>query len=398
MKKFISIAITLSLLTALMTSCGGKSSTESAETTTTVSEQTVELPEETTVQETTTVTPTVTSKETAASTTGSTSKSTSVRSTTAQLARQSTTKKSTTAAAVASTKYSVSPSSVPNPIGKILQAWKLGGNGVNITISRIEYGNKVTQYFSNQSLYKKDSGQIVNPESVTFQPVCSIAVVEGSASSLKISRGNESSKTSTESLANSVGALLAINGHTDSYYTNQAAVIRNGSLYMQCQGEARGKRMVLYKDGTWKNMVLSNETARAEIAKGAYNSIKYQKVLIENGRVNTTENDPFSRSYAYVGRISSNKFVLMTTEFMPSLDVISVLRAYGCTDAVRVQGGNCTQMFVRGIGNTTGSNGASIKGLNKVGKLETELFSEWGLLAPKKGGGPCYSEIDIFYF
>jgi len=53
---------------------------------------------------------------------------------------------------------------------------------------------------------------------------------------------------------------------------------------------------------------------------------------------------------------------------------------------------------IKGIGNTTGSTGASIKNLNKIGYLETEWYAKNGLLAAGKGGGLSYTDLDVAYF
>lgn len=400
MKKFISMAMTLSLITVMLTSCGGKGTSKPKKEKETTTAASVVVQDDTTTTTSNTnyepLTALTSQSSSAIQTTYRTSSSTSYSTKYTQKTTQKTTKKST-APATASNAYQISPSLVPHVIGNVTKAWKLNQGGANITISRIEYGNRVTQYFSSNI-----NKNIVNPKSVSYQPTCSVAVIEvGSATKLNVSKGNPSNQTTTEALAKGVNAVIAINGQTTNYEENKGAVIRGGSIYRNYTGAEKDarERLVMHKDGSWSFVKLNNENTKNEVEKGgAYNSIRYQKIMIRNGQVLTAGNDPDHRNYAYLGRINNKKYVMMVTEFMPALDAAAVLKAYGCTDAVRVQGGNCTQMYVRGIGNTTGSNGASIKGLNKVGMLETEWFAKNGLLESGKGGGPCTNEFEVIYF
>lgn len=314
----------------------------------------------------------------------------------------STAKPTTTTAAPTPFTGEINVNNVPKVIGTNKRAWKIVQNGLKITVTRIEYGSQKTQYFNNQNLYNSSSGQIVNPKSVTFQPACSIAVIETSnPAQLHISKGSEDKASGTENLAKAVNATIAVDGHTGSYYQTSAAVVRDGTFYRSYTGTnaAKSQRLLMYKDGTWKISALGNETANAEIKKGLYNSVRYQKIVVRDGQVTSTkDSSEYLRSHTYLGQINANKYVLMVTEFMPIYDSATILKAYGCKTAVQIQGGNCSQMYAKGIGNTTYSNGASIKGLNKIGVLETEWFSKWGLLAQGKGGGPCFSEFDVIYF
>lgn len=317
-----------------------------------------------------------------------------------------TTKATTKPASGASTKYLVDPVEYKfaNPIGKIKKAWIVSKfDGINIRISRVELDKTITQTFDS-----KINNQIVNPKTISYKPTCSVAVVDvDDPTQLKISTGNEKPK-SVEDWAKSVNAVIAINGtgSKDGFKENLSAVIRNGSVYKSYTGpnpiktdRVSWQRLIMYKDGRWENKPIDNATAKKIVADGAYNSVRHQGVVIWDGKSTgiAADNGTY-RNRAYLGQISAKKYVMMTTEFMPIKDAVEVLKAYGCKKAVQVNGGNCTQMYVNGIGNTTGSTGASITPLNKVGYLETEWYAMKGLLDPKKGGGPCADKLDVIYF
>lgn len=332
-------------------------------------------------------------------TTTTTKKTTTTTTTTTTKKPTTTTTKATTLAPFTG---EINVNNVPKMIGTNKRAWRIIQNGLNITVTRLEYGAKKTQMFNNQNLYNSSSGQIVNPKNVTFQPAASVAVIETSnPAQLHISKGSEDKASGTENLAKAENAIIAVNGHTGSYYQTSAAVVRDGVFYRSYTGTstAKSQRLLMYKDGTWKISSLGNEKAKSEISNGLYNSVRYQKIVVDGGQVNVSPNNSeYLRHHTYIGQINKNKYVFMVVEFMPIYDAATILKAYGCKTAVQIQGGNCSQMYVKGIGNTTYSSGASIKNLNKIGVFETEWFAKWGLLAQGKGGGPCFSEYDVIYF
>lgn len=282
---------------------------------------------------------------------------------------------------------------IPKTLGTIQKQWSVTNvSGLNIQIGRIELAKSVTQTFD-----KTINSQIANGKSITYKPVCSVAIVNcDTPTRLNVSKGT--SLNNTEAIAKGVGAVIAVNGR-GNYPTNSFATIRSGAVYKTytgVEGKA-GTVLVMYKDGTWKYVNnLDNATAAAEIKKGAYNTCGYQDVTIQNGKVVSTFKDGPYRNRTFLGRISPTQYILMTTEFMPIKDAANVLLAYGVTDAILINGGNCTQMYVKGIGNTTNSTGDKIKPLNKIGMLETEWFYAHGLITGR--GGPCSHEMDVVYF
>ncbi|MCQ2484187.1 MAG: dockerin type I domain-containing protein [Clostridia bacterium] len=290
--------------------------------------------------------------------------------------------------------FEVGTTDVSKYIGSIKKAWKVTNvSGLNIQIARVELNKSITQKF-DANINK----QITNPKTITYKPTCSVALITcDTPTRLNLSKGT--TLDNTENIAKNVGAVLAVNGRNG--YPSNIANIRSGAIIQKYDGtEGKAKSsLVFYKDGSWKYVNnFDNTTAANEIKKGAYNTCAYQDKTIEGGKFVSTYNDSIYRNRTFLGRISATKYVLMTTEFMPIRDAADVMLAYGVKDAVQINGGNCSQMYVKGIGNTTGSSGASIKPLNKVGKLETEWFADYSLYSDNRKGGPCSHEAYIIYF
>ena len=283
---------------------------------------------------------------------------------------------------------------IPSSLGKVVKQFTAPKvTGLTIQLGRIELNKSISQKFDSTI-----NSQIANAKTVTYKPACSVAIIDcDTPTRLNISKGT--TKDNTEAIAKGVGAVIAVNGR-GSYPTKSFATIRSGAVYKAYEGTEgkAGSVLVMYKDGTWKHLCLDNTTAAAEIKKGAYNTCGYQDITIQDGKFVSQLKDGPYRNRTFFGKIGPNRYILMVTEFMPISDAANVLLAYGVTDAVLINGGNCTQMYVKDIGNTTGSTGASIKPLNKVGKLETEWFADYSMYSDNRKGGPCSHELDVIYF
>lgn len=299
---------------------------------------------------------------------------------------------------------------VARPIGKVTYTRSTSGTDFTAKIERLAYGAEQTLTINASNVANYNS-QIVNYKTVKYWPMANVAVITPkSGKLLRFSKGT--SPNFSENLAVNVGAAIAMNGTfkngDDLYETKKAATVRDGAVYKNYAGTA-GKaaaRMVIYKNGDWK--VVKNfdtETAKAEIAKGAWVSVRYQDVTVTNGqstakfkRTDKNTGREYYRFQNYLGHTYDGKIIFLTTEMMPTNYVLDILKAYNCKDAVQINGGNSSYMYVKGFGNTTGTTGASVKNLNKVGYLETEWFAVNGFLAAGKGGGPSYSDLDVVYF
>jgi len=312
--------------------------------------------------------------------------------------KPATTAKSNNSGSSSKGKLEVSAASVKSVAGaKVLRAWKLNSNGVNIEIHRIAYGAQITQAFKKANA----DGAIDYDKTVTYQPVVNVAIITCSPDHIGVASSQQLLGTNVgkvEDMGRKSGALIAINGEAGSTYKKGAPTIRSGSI-VSTDGQGQ-ERLLIYKNGTWKVETLTNENCKSYISQGVYNSLRYQRQVITNGKA-TNEHDTYYHNRNVFAQISENKYILAVGEFMPLDNMMKVLIAYGARNAFLLNGGNCSSMYVKGIGNTTGTRATQLKNLNKPCVIESEFFAANGMLGlnsagKQKLGGPC-NEIDIVY-
>lgn len=312
--------------------------------------------------------------------------------------KPATTAKSNNSGSSSKGKLEVSAASVKSVAGaKVLRAWKLNSNGVNIEIHRIAYGAQITQAFKKANA----DGAIDYDKTVTYQPIINVAIITCSPDHIGVASSQQLLGTNVgkvEDMGRKSGALIAINGEGGSTYKKGAPTIRSGSI-VSTDGQGQ-KRLLIYKNGTWKVETLTNENCKSYISQGVYNSLRYQRQVITNGKA-TNEHDTYYHNRTVFAQISENKYIMAMGEFMPLDNMMKVLIAYGARNAFLLNGGNCSSMYVKGIGNTTGTRATQLKNLNKPCVIESEFFAANGMLGlnsagKQKLGGPC-NEIDIVY-
>lgn len=312
--------------------------------------------------------------------------------------KPATTAKSNNSGSSSKGKLEVSAASVKSVTGaKVLRAWKLNSNGVNIEIHRIAYGAQITQAFKKANA----DGAIDYDKTVTYQPIINVAIITCSPDHIGVASSQQLLGTNVgkvEDMGRKSGALIAINGEDGSTYKRGAPTIRSGSV-ISTDGQGQ-KRLLIYKNGTWKVETLTNENCKSYISQGVYNSLRYQRQVITNGKA-TNEHDTYYHNRTVFAQISENKYIMAMGEFMPLDNMMKVLIAYGARNAFLLNGGNCSSMYVKGIGNTTGTRATQLKNLNKPCVIESEFFAANGMLGlnsagKQKLGGPC-NEIDIVY-
>lgn len=124
-------------------------------------------------------------------------------------------------------KLEVSAGSVKSITGaKVLRAWKLNSNGVNIEIHRIAYGPQITQAFKKANA----DGAIDYDKTVTYQPVVNIAIITCSPEHIGVASSQQLLGTNVgkvEDMGRKSGALIAINGEAGSTYKKGAPTIRS---------------------------------------------------------------------------------------------------------------------------------------------------------------------------
>ncbi len=411
MKRFITLSIILCMLTATLSACSGKKAANAeadnaSATTTTTSSVAADA-------ETDGTTTTLPQGENTTTTTANTTIAANTTTTTAATKTNPTKPYQTTTTAPQpvkkSTKYEVSTSSVKTVSGaKLERAWKLSENGVDIEIHRIAYGNKITQHFTHGKGGFSDQldNAIDYEKTVTYQPYATVAIVTANPEKLMVSSAKQllgKNSAKVEDMAKKAGALIAVNceasasGKGYSEPVRRYSIVRNGVIVQDYNAESKVQPLLMYRDGTWKYASITSANSKDRVSDGLYNTIRHQDISIVKGKITTGIGDAYHHNRTMIGQISANKYVLMVGEFMPVIDMAEILVKYGVQSAVVTNGGNCSYMYVKGIGNTTGTTGQKLKNLNKVNILETEFFGTHGLLANGKKGEDCY-EADILYF
>lgn len=290
----------------------------------------------------------------------------------------------------------VSPSSVTHYAGTIQRAWRISSKTTNVEIHKVAYGSKITQNF----VKSQDSAMDVSSKKVTYQPICNIAIVTCAPTTLKYAVTANvlgTTKGKQEDISKKVGALMAVNGESTS--AARAMAIRNGKVHMP-NGDER-EVMRLYNNGKCDYGSLTKQNQNQLIKDGVYNTVRFHYVLVKNGK-KINNNESYYHNRTVVAQISATKYILAVSEFMPMNSIADLLMKYGAKNAVVINGGNCSFMYVRGIGNVTGTKATQLKNLNKVNVVETEFFANNGMLGlnnagKPKLGGPCSDEVNSVY-
>ncbi len=299
-------------------------------------------------------------------------------------------------------KYEIDADSVRSIRGAtVLQAWKINEDGVEIEIHKIAYGSKITQHF-----VKSKDKSIDYSKTVTYQPVCNVAIITCSPNRFLVETSKKltgKNVSGVETMGKAAGALIAVNGEAgSSYKTNHASTVRNGNVVASCSdSDSRRVRLLIFNDGRkWYTAPVNTSNTSALIKDGLLNTLSYQDTMVLNGR-EANKSDSYYENRTVVAQISSDKYILAVGEFMPKDRYAQILSGYGAQEAYLLNGGNCAHMYVKGIGNVTGTRATKLKDLNKVNVHETEFFAANGMLGlnesgKQKLGGPC-AEIDIVY-
>lgn len=392
-KRLFAVLLAFLLILMSFTACGTKTPEPGTTATEDTSAAETEANAQTSAEETA-----ASSKSTSESAEPSTAQSAQKPTSNKPASKPARTAKSNNSGSSSKGKLEVSAASVKSVAGaKVLRAWKLNSNGVNIEIHRIAYGAQITQAFKKANA----DGAIDYDKTVTYQPIINVAIITCSPDHIGVASSQQLLGTNVgkvEDMGRKSGALIAINGEAGSTYKKGAPTIRSGSI-VSTDGQGQ-KRLLIYKNGTWKVETLTNENCKSYISQGVYNSLRYQRQVITNGKA-TNEHDTYYHNRNVFAQISENKYILAVGEFMPLDNMMKVLIAYGARNAFLLNGGNCSSMYVKGIGNTTGTRATQLKNLNKPCVIESEFFAANGMLGlnsagKQKLGGPC-NEIDIVY-
>lgn len=320
-KRLFAVLLACLLILMSLTACGSK--TPEADTTAAENTTAAEVNAQTSAEETSSEAVSESAEE---STAQNTQKPTADK----PASKPATTAKSNNSGSASKGKLEVSAGSVKSIAGaKVLRAWKLNSNGVNIEIHRIAYGPQITQAFKKANA----DGAIDYDKTVTYQPIINVAIITCSPEHIGVASSQQLLGTNVgkvEDMGRKSGALIAINGESGSTYKKGAPTIRSGSV-VSTDGSGQ-KRLLIYRNGTWKVETLTNENCKSYISQGVYNSLRYQRQVITNGKA-TNEHDTYYHNRTVFAQISENKYIMAIGEFMPLDNMMKVLIAYGARNA-----------------------------------------------------------------
>lgn len=180
---------------------------------------------------------------------------------------------------------------------------------------------------------------------------------------------NITEKTST--IANRVGAILAING---DYYGVQEKgyVLRNGVIYRNTSVSNK-EDLVIYEDGSFEVINESEVTLEELLEKGAYNVLSFGPALVENGNISVDENEEVGKAMSSnprtaIGIIDENHYVLVVSDGRTNdsvglslYELAQFMQKLGSVTAYNLDGGGSSTMYFNGnIVNNPTTNGNKI--------------------------------------
>ena len=176
----------------------------------------------------------------------------------------------------------------------------------------------------------------------------------------------------TSEIAESTGAILAING--DYYgFRDKGYVMRNGYLYRDTPSKD-SEDLVIYEDGTMEVVSESDVSAQELQEKGATQIYSFGPGLISNGEITVDSDDEVGRAKednprTAIGMIDKGHYVFVVSdgrtdesEGLSLRQLAEVMQDLGCSVAYNLDGGGSSTMYFNGevINNPT-SNGNKIK-------------------------------------
>ncbi|MBQ2028223.1 MAG: phosphodiester glycosidase family protein [Clostridia bacterium] len=223
------------------------------------------------------------------------------------------------------------------------------GNGISISISEERIGD-TTVYVADVQLSSADSLKTAFAEN---------------------SYGRNITDT-TSSIAESVNAVLAING--DYYGVQQSGyVIRNGVLY-RSKAKKGAEDLVIYRDGSFAIIQESEITAQELMENGAWNVLSFGPALIEDGEISVSVNDEVGRAKAdnprtAIAVIDGLHYLFVVSDGRTSesqglslYELASYLQTKGAQTAYNLDGGGSSTMVFNGeVVNNPTSGGERIK-------------------------------------
>ena len=175
----------------------------------------------------------------------------------------------------------------------------------------------------------------------------------------------------TSSIANTVNAVLAING--DFYGVQQSGyVIRNGVLY-RSTAKRGAEDLVISADGSFGIIREAEVTAQELLEQGAQNVLSFGPALVENGEISVSVNDEVGRATASNPRtaiavIDELHYLFVVSdgrtnesEGLSLYELAAFLQSRGAQTAYNLDGGGSSTMVFNGLVVNKPTSGGSIK-------------------------------------
>lgn len=162
----------------------------------------------------------------------------------------------------------------------------------------------------------------------------------------------------TSETAESVGAILAING---DYYgaREKGYVIRNGVLYRE-EGREGQEDLVLYQDGSMAVIREGEVSAEELVSQGAWQVWSFGPALIENGEIAVSTTDEVAKAMqdnprTAIGILENGDYVMVVSdgrtdasEGLSLYELADFLKGLGAVTAYNLDGGGSSTMVYQG--------------------------------------------------
>ena len=175
----------------------------------------------------------------------------------------------------------------------------------------------------------------------------------------------------TSSMAESSGAILAVNG---DYYgaRDNGYVIRDGIIY-RSSAKADQEDLVIYKDGSMKIINESEVSAQELVDDGAITVLSFGPALVENGKISVSQNEEVGKAMASNPRTAiaiteDNKYLFIVSDGrtdesdgLSLYELATFAASLGAKTVYNLDGGGSSTMYFNGnVVNNPTTNGWDI--------------------------------------